>query len=143
MRAVQPSGAAFYGRYLNRCNEHRFDELAEFVSEQVRVNDEPQGLAAYVDGLRTVVEAFPDYHWDLRHLFVDGDHLSAHLLDTGTHRGTFHGVPATGRRVATHELAVYRLDQGRIAEVWVAADDLALLSRLTGPSPRSRQDAGR
>lgn len=31
--------------------------------------------------------AFPDYSWDLRHLFVEGCWLSAHFLDTGTHLG--------------------------------------------------------
>jgi predicted ester cyclase len=46
---------AFYRRYLQRCNEHRFDELGEFVDENVEVN----GL-------------------------VDGCWLSAHLVDTGT-----------------------------------------------------------
>ena len=72
----------------------------------------------YVAGLRAVVGAFPDYHWDLRHLLVDGNWLSAHLDDTGTHAGTFLGVPATGRAISTQELAIYRVDSGRIVECW-------------------------
>ena len=70
---------------------------------------------------------------DLRRLFVDPPWLSAHFHDTGTHRGPFLGVPATGRRVRTQEFAVYRVEAGRIAEVWVAADNHALLAQLTGP----------
>jgi predicted ester cyclase len=35
---------AFYRRYLQRCNEHRFDELDEFVDEHVEVNGVVQGL---------------------------------------------------------------------------------------------------
>jgi predicted ester cyclase len=48
----------------------------------------------------------------------------------GTHRGPFLGVPATGRSVSTQEFALYRVEAGRITEVWVTADDLQLLEQL-------------
>jgi predicted ester cyclase len=121
---------AFYERYLQRCNEHRFDELGEFVAADVRVNDRPQGLEQYAAGLRAVVSAFPDYRWNLRRLFVEGPWLSAYFTDTGTHRGSFLGVPATGRAVSTVEFAVYRLAEGKIADVWVTADNLGLLEQV-------------
>jgi aspartyl-tRNA synthetase len=119
-----------YRAYLQRCNEHRFDELGEFVAQDVAVNGSVQGLDAYAQGLKAVIDAFPDYHWDLRHLLLDGDWLSAHLIDTGTHRGTFLGLPATGRAITTQEFAVYRFDTGLIVEVWVAADNLRLLEQI-------------
>jgi len=122
--------ASFYRRYNARCNAHEFDILEEFVATEVVVNGEVQGLRAYVEGLEAVVRAFPDYRWDLRHLFVDGCWISAHFLDTGTHRDTFLGMPATGRTVSTQEFAVYRIDSGKIVEVWVAADNLRLLHQL-------------
>ncbi len=109
---------AFYRRYLQRCNDRRFEELGEFVHEDVRVNETQQGLDQYVAGLRAVVEAFPDYHWDLRHLLVDGNWLSARLIDTGTHAGTFRGVAATGRTIKVQELALYELADGKIIECW-------------------------
>jgi predicted ester cyclase len=110
--------AVFYPRYIERCNAHRFEELGEFVASDVRVNDAAVGLAGYVAGLRAVVEAFPDYHWNLRRLLVDGSWLSAHLSNTGTHTGTFRDVPATGRTITTMELALYRTDGGKIVESW-------------------------
>jgi len=109
---------AFYRRYLERCNEHRFEELGEFVDENVRVNGAEMGLDGYAAGLRAVVDAFPDYHWDLQQLLVDGDWLSAHLIDTGTHAGTFLDLPATGRVISAQEFAVYRLHNGKIADSW-------------------------
>jgi predicted ester cyclase len=109
---------AFYRRYNERCNAHRFGELGEFVADDVRVNDAAVGLAGYVAGLSAVVEAFPDYRWDLRRLLVDGSWLSAQLSNTGTHTGSFRGVPATGRTITTMELALYRTDRGKIVESW-------------------------
>src|SRR5918997_1140351 len=83
-------------RDSERCNDHRFDSLGDFVAEDVEVNGETQGLPAYVAGLKAVVRAFPDYRWNLRHLVADRPWISAHFLDTGTHKGTFLEVPATG-----------------------------------------------
>jgi predicted ester cyclase len=101
---------AFYRRYLQRCNEHRFGELGEFVDEHVEVNGVARNLRWYAGGLGAVVAAFPDFHWDLRHLLVDGCWLSARLADTAT--------TAAGRAVSLHELAMYRVAGGRIVEVW-------------------------
>jgi aspartyl-tRNA synthetase len=122
----------FYRRYITRCNAHRFDELGEFVDDDVRVNDSPHGLGQYDAGLRELVGGFPDFHWELRHLLVDGNWLCAHLTDTGTHAGRFLGVPATGRAITATEFAVYRVERGKIVEVW---GDLgpALRDQLAGP----------
>jgi len=76
------------------------------------------------------VRAFPDYTWELRRLVVDAPWIAAHLTDTGTHRAEFHGVQATGRSVAIPEFAFYRVDAGRIAEVWGSAFDVHLLEQL-------------
>lgn len=122
--------AAFYRRYIGRCNAHDFDALAGFVDAEVEVNGERQGLEGYRAGLQAVVHAFPDYRWEVRHLFVRDRWVSAHFVDTGTHGGAFLGVPATGRRVSTQEFAVYRVTGGKIVEVWVVADNLGLLEQL-------------
>jgi predicted ester cyclase len=42
---------AAYRRYLQRCDEHRFDELGGFVDENVAVNVEIQGLRGYAEEL--------------------------------------------------------------------------------------------
>jgi aspartyl-tRNA synthetase len=122
--------AAFYRRYNACCNEHRFENLAEFVARDVAIDGAGRGLAAYAAELRAVVRAFPDYRWELRHLVVDAPWIAAHFTDTGTHREAFHGVEATGRSVAIPEFAFYRVDRGRIAEVWGSAFHVHLLDQL-------------
>jgi predicted ester cyclase len=106
----------FYRRYLKRCNEHRFDELGEFVAEDV--NGPREGLIRYVAGLRAVVEAFPDYQWELQRLLIDGQWLAARLYGTGTHTGSFRGIAATRRVIRTQELVIYRTGNGKIVECW-------------------------
>jgi predicted ester cyclase len=47
--------------------------------------------------------AFPDWHWEIRNLVVDGDYIAGHFTVTGTHRGAFQGIEATDRRVTISE----------------------------------------
>ena len=121
---------AFYRRYNAYCNEHRFDEFGAFVAGDVVINQAERGLDAYTGGLRMVVAGFPDFRWELRHLVIDAPWVAAHLTDTGTHRGTFQGVAPTGRPVTTEEYAFYRIEAGRIAEVWGTSFDVLLLDQL-------------
>ncbi len=101
----EPNEAStFYRRYLARCNEHRFDDLGEFVA--AGVNGPTEGLDRYIAGLHAVTDALPDYHGDLHQLLIDGPWLAARLTGTGTHTGTFRGIPATGRRIRTQELVI-------------------------------------
>jgi predicted ester cyclase len=122
--------AARYRQYNATCNAHAFDRLGEFVADDLEVNGEPRTLADYAAGLEAVIRAFPDYTWQLHRLLVDPPWVSAHFFDSGTHRGAWHGIPATGRRVHTQEFALYRWSDGRIVEVWVTADNLGALDQL-------------
>ncbi len=100
----------FYRRYLRRCNENRFDELGEFVAAEVEVNDAPSDLATYGAGLRSVVERYAGFRWHLQHLVVDGEWMAARLVDTFE--------TSDGERHRLLELAMYRLEEGRIAAAW-------------------------
>ena len=44
----------------------------------------------------------------------------------GTHLGEFMGVAPTGKPVSWTAIAIYRLEEGRIAECWVEPDLLGL-----------------
>ncbi len=121
---------AFYRAYIERCNAHRFDDLAEFVADDVVVAGEPADRAVYAAGLREFTDAFPDHRWEVRDLVVHDDRIAALLINTGTQRGPYLGVAPTGRRITTHELALYRVRDGRIAEAWGTSDHGRVLRQL-------------
>jgi predicted ester cyclase len=120
----------FYRRYNQACNEHRFADLGEFVADEVQADGRRDGLSGYIASLEEWVRGFPDYRWDIQQLLVDGNHIAARFIDTGTHLGRFLDIPATGRTVTTLEFAFYRVEDGKIAEVWGTADNLGLVEQL-------------
>ena len=74
--------------------------------------------------------AFPDLEVETVVLLADADLVACHLVARGTHLGLHQGVPPTGKAVAAHCTAVYRVEAGRIAEAWVTWDNLSLLEQL-------------
>jgi predicted ester cyclase len=49
---------------------------------------------------------------------------------TGTNTGVFGGLPPTGKTVTMYRMALYRLENGKIAEGWSIDDYLGQLQQL-------------
>jgi predicted ester cyclase len=110
--------AARYERYLTCCNERRFDQLGEFVAEQVSGSGAVDGLVAYIERVKAVSIGFPDYHWELQELVVEENTIAARLIGRGTHTGFFDGIAPTGRKITIQELVIYRFADGKIIQCW-------------------------
>jgi len=50
---------------------------------------------------------------------------------TGTHDDEFHGIPATGRHMATDSAEVYRIADGKFIGYWCMVDMSGLMRQLT------------
>jgi steroid delta-isomerase-like uncharacterized protein len=121
---------SLYLSYLEYCNEHDLDGMASFYTSTIKVNDLPMDPAAVSAQFEPLFSAFPDWHWEIRNLVVDGDHIAVHFTVTGTHRAAFQGIEATGRRVTSSEFTFYRLEDGKFAEVWDLADMDAVMRQI-------------
>jgi steroid delta-isomerase-like uncharacterized protein len=121
---------ALYLTYLKYCNDHDVDGMATFYKSTMKVNEVPMDRAAVAAQFPPLFSAFPDWHWEVRNLVVDGDHIAGHFTVTGTHRGAFQGIEATGRRVTISEFTFYRLEDGKFAEVWDHADMDAVMRQI-------------
>jgi predicted ester cyclase len=64
---------SLYLSYLEYCNEHDFDRMASFYTSTIKVNDVPMDPAAVAAQFALLFSAFPDWHWEIRRLVVDGE----------------------------------------------------------------------
>ena len=121
---------SLYLSYLEYCNEHDFDGMVSFYTSTIKVNDAPMDPAAVAAQFAPLFSAFPDWHWEIRNLVVDGGYIAGHFAVTGTHLGAFQGIEATGRRVTISEFTFYRVEDGKFAEVWDLADMDAVMRQI-------------
>ena len=69
-----------------------------------------------------------------QHVFEDqiaeGDKIATRVTLHAVHTGEFQGMPATGKQIAVPQIAIHRIQNGKIAEVWVSSDDVGMMQQL-------------
>ncbi|MGW3321716.1 ester cyclase [Streptomyces virginiae] len=108
--------------------------LAEDFVANVPGTSEPlHGREVWRLGAQTMLDGFPDLRIDVEEMFGAGDKVAVRVQFRGTHRGTFQGMAATGRQVAFRSVEIYRIDDDKIAEEWVAPDLISLMQQISPP----------
>jgi steroid delta-isomerase-like uncharacterized protein len=75
--------------------------------------------------------AFPDAHWEILELIAEDDAVAMHSVWSGTHRGPFMGIEATGRSFSdVHHAYWFWLRDGRITRYRAVRDDVSFLRQL-------------
>jgi steroid delta-isomerase-like uncharacterized protein len=117
------------------------DIIAPGIVMHLRGRADVTGLEAYRSYNVTLREAIPDQQWVLEDLLAEGDKAVLVWTLRGTHQGQLSGVAPTGRQVAVTGISVYRIADGKLAEIWVQSDTLGLLQQIgaiptAGPAGR-------
>ena len=119
---------------LEVINQGKFDLLDELLSTDFVDHSARQGVAPTREGLKqTLVElksAFPDVWYSADDAIACGDQVVHRLSASGTMKGDFMGIPATGKRAAWTEIHVGRYANGRLTEHWSLIDELGMLVQL-------------
>lgn len=88
------------------------------------------GREAVVTYFSKRIEAFPDLVVTSDISLTAGDLICANLIYSGTHRGEYLGVAATGKRVTFNSTDIIRVRGGKFVEHWGAADLFGLVAQL-------------
>ena len=115
-------------------NEGRFEQLDELVLEDFVELDPLPGQSPGRSGLQEVIRqmrgAFPDMHWVIEEIIGEADKVCTRFTWTGTQRGPFVGVPATGRRVTVKGVVIDRLHTGKMADSRILMDTMGMMQQL-------------
>lgn len=106
--------------------------VAEDVVRRSRTYGQPQirGRSQLIEFLKAEAMTFPDANQKILYLVAEEEKVAAALQFTGTQKGPMGPFPASGRRIQANFLAMFRLKEGRISEVWVEWDNLSALLQL-------------
>ena len=77
-----------------------------------------------------VLNAYPDIQGTIEDEIAEGDKVVVRASKRCTHQGELMGIPPTGRQVTTTMTAIYRLVNGKIAEIWFWNDNLSEFQQL-------------
>jgi steroid delta-isomerase-like uncharacterized protein len=111
------------------------DGFGDHVAEDFVEHEESPGLEPSKEGVkqffRMYREAFPDLRMEAEDVLVSGDKVVARVRATGTQRGEFMGMPATGKSVDVQLIDIIRFgDDGLAHEHWGVFDALGMMQQL-------------
>ena len=129
-------------KFVQIYNQRNFDELdkilhVNFVRHcQATPDVKVRSLAEFKAFVKQDLTTFPDSRVDLHQLVVEGDRVAFFGTFSGTQKGPMGPYPASNKTVAVDMGGLFRIDENKIAELWITWDNLALFSQL-GINPMS------
>jgi predicted ester cyclase len=118
---------------FNKRNPAVVDEI--FV-EDVVIGGQAIGRARLRENMRRRLAAFPDLVVRITDILAEGDKVVIWYAASGTHRGEFEGIAATGRRATWIGSDLLRLHRLKIAEGRFLDDSLGLFRQLRSQDGR-------
>ena len=94
-----------------------------------------QGINEVIIACRT---AFQDLQVTVEDMVAEKDMVAARFTARGIHKGPFMGVPPTDKPIIMTGMEIFRLENGKIIELWGEANLLGLMQQL-GILPPSGQ----
>jgi steroid delta-isomerase-like uncharacterized protein len=123
-------------RFIDISNSANWAQLAEVVSDDFQRHSaatagEPvTSLAEFIALQKGFMTTFPDQHVRLDHMIAEGNHVAIRAMYTGTQSGPMGELPASGKSVEGPFIAFFRIESGKIAELWVEWDNVVMLTQL-------------
>jgi steroid delta-isomerase-like uncharacterized protein len=122
-------------RMYELINAGDIDGFAEHLGADFVEHEAVPGLAPTREGVkdffRMQLEAFPDLRMTVEDVFASGEKAVARVRYTGTNRGAFMAMPATGKSVDVQLIDIFRIgDDGRVHEHWGVLDMMAMMQQL-------------
>ena len=123
-------------RFGELSNAADWEGLSEVVAEDfVRHSDATPGppitsREAFIELQKSFLASMPDQKVTMEKMVAEGDSVAVLATYSGTQSGAMGELPPTGEYAEVQFLALFRIEDGMIAELWVEWDNLAILQQL-------------
>ena len=132
-------------RFFEAMNERNVAALDKLLADKFVDHSPSGGLTPDREGTKQfftmAFAAFPDFHSTLEDMITAGDKVVSRFTASGTHKGEWMGIPATGKRMTSPGISIHRMAGGKIVDNWVSMDMLGVLQQL-GVIPMPGQSGG-
>ena len=121
----------FYKEVVNMGKVDLMDQLcaADFIEHEEIPGFEPnrEGVKKMFKAYRA---AFPDLKFEVNMMFAKGDKVVTYITMSGTQKGPFMDMPASGKKFSAKGIDILRFKDGKAVEHWGVTDTMAMMQQL-------------
>jgi steroid delta-isomerase-like uncharacterized protein len=121
-------------------NKRWLDVVEELISPSHALNDpivsgSQTGPELYKRRVVEFTASFPDLRFTIEDMIAEKGKVVVCWTISGTHKGEFMDIPATGRKVSVEGITIHHITNGKILDSYARWDALGLLRQLGDVSP--------
>ncbi len=119
--------------YDEAISSGNYDVIDELIAPNFVSHGPPKTISGpqeYRQTIETFRSAFPDLYMLVEEQIADGEQVSDRGYITGTHRGEFLGVPASGQQIKVNVISIWRFENSKVVENWVQLDLMSLMQQI-------------
>jgi steroid delta-isomerase-like uncharacterized protein len=94
------------------------------------------GREAILQTMQRAGAGVSDVVFTIEDVIAEDDRVAVRVTSSGTHSGTFMGLPATGKRYSIEEIHIFRIRDGKVAEHWHELNAMSLMQQLAADAQR-------
>jgi steroid delta-isomerase-like uncharacterized protein len=135
-RAMSIDNKALVRRmYEEVWNKRNLEVAKELISpshamQLIDLPDSGIGPEAYARNVVQYVRAFPDLKFTVLDMVAENDKVVALWNISGTHKGEFRGLAATGKKISVDGITISQLASGKIIDSYVSLDLWSMMQQL-------------
>lgn len=118
-------------RYSQTVEARDWDALRDLMTDDF-VSHEPPSVSEEPLDVEEMIEAIKPFEWqfELKDIFSDGEKVVTREVMHANQIDEFQGLPPGGNELSTRSILIWRVEDGKIAEVWSAPDSYDFMDQL-------------
>jgi steroid delta-isomerase-like uncharacterized protein len=88
------------------------------------------GPDAYKQTMLIFTMGFPDLQFTIEETIAETEKAVCYWAMSGTHRGEFMGIPATGKKMSVDGITIHHITNGKIMDSYVSIDMWGMMQQL-------------
>ena len=116
-------------------NKRRLEVVDELISPSHALNDpdvsgSQTGPELYKRRVVKFTASFPDLRFTIEDMIAEEEKVVVCWIISGTHKGEFMDIPATGRKISVEGITIHHITSGKILDSYARWDAVGLMRQL-------------
>lgn len=124
-------------KFTELLNSKQFEQLNSIMKEDFKRHSQATAEMPKLNSLNEFIKlqeeflsSFSDQKVTIEKLIAEGNYVAVYATYSGTNDGPMPPFPATNKYAELKFLSIFRIEDNKIAELWVEWDNLAFLTEL-------------
>ena len=132
--AVEEQNRELIRNFLGELDSGNWDMVHEIFADDCKFyspsDSAPSSKNEQFAILDEMLAAFPNWKHDIKDMIAKDDKVIAWVVVSTTHEGEFQGIPASSNKIQYGEIAIYRIQNGKVVEFVQEYNTLSMMMQL-------------